>query len=61
MAFERNLFTTEIEIFWIHTGLSFDECWEHCLGRFSNWGTKTFDIEKDRHMIEISYKKETSL
>ena len=46
MTFERNLFTTEIEIFWIHTALSFDECWEHCLGRFSNWGTITFDVEK---------------
>lgn len=42
MAFERHLFTTKIEIFWVHTALSFEDCWKHCLEWFSRRETFCF-------------------
>ena len=35
MTLERNLFITQIEIFWVHTALFFDDCLEQCIGWFS--------------------------
>ena len=46
MAFERHLFITKIEIFWVHTALSFDDCWKHCLEWFSRREFFLFFSEK---------------
>ena len=36
MVLPINVFTTIIEIFWVHTELSFEDCLKHCLGWFKN-------------------------
>ena len=36
MVLGINVFTKIIEVFWVHTALSFEECLQHCLGWFYN-------------------------
>ena len=47
MVLGINVFTKIIEVFWVHTALSFEECLQHCLGWFYNWrrGRNLFEVK----------------